>query len=109
MRNLPTIALSLASVSVALPTCSRSTSPQPVSSVPARAYPHEHEPIGSPRQIYSGALAPRLAVNTLRNGHRLFPTRTIPRSKAPFPLRPAKTPLGPVRIRKSLKVYGLQD
>lgn len=39
--------------------------------------------------MYDGALTPDLAVNTFRNIDRLFPTRLIPRSAKPLPLRPA--------------------
>ncbi|MGH7459616.1 MAG: serine hydrolase domain-containing protein [Longimicrobiales bacterium] len=109
MRLLSTVALSLVAVTVALPACSRPTSPEPMSNAQARPYPHEHERIGSPRQIYDGALAPQLAVNTFRNAHRLFPTRTIPRSGAPFPLRRANTRLESLVIRDGGNIYGLED
>ena len=46
-------------------------------------YPHANEPIGRVREIYDGALAPDIAVNTFRNIDRLFATRTIRRSLQP--------------------------
>lgn len=49
-------------------------------------YPHEEEPIGAVRDIYSGTLFPDIQVNTFRNIHRLFPTRTVSAGNQPHPL-----------------------
>ena len=73
------------------------------------AYPHVAEPIGTVRQIYDGVLPPDLAINTFRNIHRLFPTRTVPRSAHPLPLLPAATPLGGVEFVDRGKRYSLDD
>jgi CubicO group peptidase (beta-lactamase class C family) len=53
-------------------------------------YRHEQEAIGSVREVYDGRLYPDVQVNTFRNIHRLFPTRTVaagPQSR-PLPSRP---------------------
>ena len=50
-----------------------------IASLAAADYPHEDEPIGTVREIYDGRLYPDLQVNTFRNIHRLFPTRTVAR------------------------------
>lgn len=47
------------------------------------SYPHEHEPIGTVRASYDGALGDSLAVATFRNIHRLFPTRAVAPSPTP--------------------------
>ena len=78
-------------------------------SIPLEQYPHAAEPIGTVRQIYDGVLTPEIAVNTFRNIDRLFPTRTVPRSAAPYPLPPASAPLGAVNFSEGVKRYGLYD
>lgn len=72
-------------------------------------YPHEQEPIGTVRQSYDGALAPELAVQTFRNIHRLFPSRTIPRSGTPRALPAAARALGPVSFTVNGAVRTLDD
>ena len=60
------------------------------------AYPHEQEPIGTVRQSYDGALTPELAIQTFRNIHRLFPSRTIRHGTQVRELPAAARPLGAV-------------
>ncbi|MCA9232249.1 MAG: serine hydrolase [Planctomycetales bacterium] len=72
-------------------------------------YPHAAEPIGSVREIYDGALSPKMAESTFRNIDRLFPTRTIPRSLTPMPLPPAASPLTNVSFQMGGKQYDLID
>lgn len=71
--------------------------------------PHAHEPIGSVRQMYDGALSPELAVNTFRNIGRLFPTRTIAAGRSPHPLPTAATPLTGVSFTSKGRTWTLED
>ncbi len=71
--------------------------------------PHAHEPIGTVRQMYDGALSPELAVNTFRNIGRLFPTRTIAAGRSPHPLPTAATPLTAVSFTSKGKAWTLDD
>ncbi len=71
--------------------------------------PHGTEPIGTVRQMYDGALAPEMAVNTFRNIDRLFPTRKVAGSLTPKPLLPAATPLGSVSFDDNGNSYSLED
>lgn len=71
----------LAAAGLAAAACVR-----PASSPAASGYPHAAEPIGTVRELYDGALAPELAVNTFRNIDRLFPVRRVPRAERPRPL-----------------------
>ena len=106
MRFIATAAFSIVTLSVLLPTCSRSAGPEPAAN--GRVYVVATEQIGTPRQIYDGTLTPQLAVNTFRNAQRLFPTHTIPRSKSPFPLTAAST-LRPLFIRDRGRIYTLDE
>ena len=72
-------------------------------------YPHAHDPIGTVRQMYDGALTPELAVNTFRNIDRLFPTRVVAPGAHPMPLPLAATPLKPVRFRDGRAAYTLDQ
>ncbi|MGH7530767.1 MAG: serine hydrolase domain-containing protein [Gemmatimonadales bacterium] len=80
---------------------------QPAPPASRDLYPHHTEPIGTVRQIYDGALSPALAVNTFRNIHRLFATRTVPASSDPLPLPDAAVPLANVRFRDHGGEYDL--
>ena len=73
------------------------------------AYPHAHEPIGTVRQMYDGALTPEMAVNTFRNIDRLFPTRAVAHGAHPKALPLSDTPLGPVHFRDGEKSYDLEQ
>lgn len=55
-------------------------------------YAHADEPIGTVREIYDGRLLPDIQINTFRNIHRLFPTRTVERGNATSPLVSALSP-----------------
>ncbi len=70
--------------------------------------PHAGEPIGTAQQIYDGALAPNVEVNTFRNADRLFPTRTVARGSKVYPLPPGR-PLHEVRFVVAGNTYDLQD
>lgn len=74
---------------------------------PSSAYPHETERIGTVRESYDGTLSPELAVNTFRNIHRLFPTRSVAPSATPRPLPPAPLPLGTLRFSDGDSTYDL--
>ncbi|MBM7599000.1 CubicO group peptidase (beta-lactamase class C family) [Virgibacillus halotolerans] len=50
-------------------------------------YRHSNEKIGTINNIYDGNMFPDTAINTFRNIERLFPTRTIPASSKPKPLK----------------------
>jgi CubicO group peptidase (beta-lactamase class C family) len=77
---------------------------------PARAeYPHEDEPIGSVREVYDGLLLPDIQVNTFRNIHRLFPTRTVRAAESPRPLPPAAETLGNFRFESRGRRWDLYD
>ena len=78
----------------------------PVALAPGR-YPHEHDLIGTVRESYDGTLSPELAVNTFRNIHRLFPTRSVAPSATPRPLPPAPLPLGTVNFTDRDSTYDL--
>jgi CubicO group peptidase (beta-lactamase class C family) len=71
-------------------------------------YPHALEPIGTVRQIYDGVLTGELAVNTFRNIHRLFPTRTVSRASTPMPLPRATTLLSTVVFTDRGRRYDLE-
>ena len=94
----------LLAAAAALAAC-RTEAP-PSSAYPA--YPHESEPIGSVRESYDGTLSPELAVNTFRNIHRLFPTRSVAPSATPRPLLPAQYPLGAVTFTDGDSTYDLE-
>jgi len=85
------------------------TSSSAVAAQQPSPYPHHREPIGTVRQIYDGVLTPALAVNTFRNIDRLFPTRTVSRSKKPLPLPlpPASVPLKEMQFSDAGRLYGL--
>ncbi|HEU6441707.1 MAG TPA: serine hydrolase, partial [Microvirga sp.] len=73
------------------------------------AYPHANEPIGNVEQIYDGALAPDLAVNTFRNIDRLFPTRTIKAGGEPSALPKSEKELGNVVADIKGEKYDIYD
>lgn len=73
------------------------------------AYPHATEPIGTVRQIYDGALAPEMAVNTFRNIDRLFPTRVVAHAAQPLALRQAATQLSSVTFSDRGQRYDLES
>lgn len=75
----------------------------------AAAYPHEDEPIGTVRQVYDGQLLPDIQVNTFRNIHRLFPTRTVPAAATPRPLPPAGEPLENFHFESRGRRWDLYD
>jgi CubicO group peptidase (beta-lactamase class C family) len=77
--------------------------------VPRPGYPHEQEPIGTVRQSYDGALSPELAVNTFRNIHRLFPSRTIRHGDNVRALPQASRALGAVTFRQGDSTFTLDD
>lgn len=70
-------------------------------------YVHGREPIGTVRQSYDGALSDSLAVNTFRNIHRLFPTRSVEPSATPRALPPSPRPLSAVRFTDRDSTYDL--
>jgi CubicO group peptidase (beta-lactamase class C family) len=72
-------------------------------------YPHEHEPVGSVREIYDGTLSDSLAVNTFRNIHRLFPTRVVRPSRTPRVLAASARPLTDVRVGRDDLAMGLDE
>ena len=72
-------------------------------------YRHAEEPIGSVRGIYDGRLYPDLQVNTFRNIHRLFPTRTVRAGDAPSPLPAALLPLDDFALEWNGQRYDLFD
>jgi CubicO group peptidase (beta-lactamase class C family) len=72
-------------------------------------YPHSHEPIGSVRQVYDGALLPDIQANTFRNIDRLFSTRTVSRGSTVFPLPQSKKRLPPVSFESRGETYDLFD
>lgn len=71
-------------------------------------YPHAHEPIGTVRQMYDGALSPEMAVHTFRNIDRLFPTRVVARGAHPKQLPESPTPLRDVHFRDGNASYDLE-
>lgn len=75
----------------------------------AADYPHAHEPIADPRQLYDGALTPDLAVNTFRNIERLFPTRRIARGGAVKALLSAPRPLAQLAFVSRGRRWDLYD
>ena len=72
-------------------------------------YTHENEPIGTVREVYDGELLPDLQVNTFRNIHRLFPTRTVHPGDTPYPLPPAPAPLENFSFESDGRTYSLYD
>jgi CubicO group peptidase (beta-lactamase class C family) len=74
-------------------------------------YPHENEPIATVEHIYSGQLLPDEAVNTFRNIHRLFPSRTVKSAGNPFVLPRSARPLDltKVRIKDGKATYDIYD
>jgi CubicO group peptidase (beta-lactamase class C family) len=72
-------------------------------------YPHATEPIGTPREVYDGALSSEMAINTFRNTDRLFPTRSVRRGTTPIPLLPAGVRITTVAFSEKDKRYTLED
>ena len=70
--------------------------------------PHGGEPIGTVQDVYDGSLYPDIQVNTFRNIERLFPTRTIARGNAVYPL-PAGPPLQNFKFVANGGDYDLYD
>lgn len=60
-------------------------------------YRHANEKIGTLDNIYNGDMFPDMAINTFRNIDRLFPTRTIPASSQPKPLKKSDLRLQPFK------------
>lgn len=77
--------------------------------LPANAYPHAGETIGTVRQVYDGALTPDLAVSTFRNIDRLFPSRVIAHGRDVLPLPPAARPFGQVEFSSNGRRWDLYD
>ncbi len=75
----------------------------------ATPYAHAREPIGTVRQLYDGALTPDLAVGTLRNIDRLFPTRTVAASDRPRPFARSDRQIRQVTFQADGKTYDLFD
>ncbi len=75
----------------------------------APPYPHADEPIGTVREVYDGALYPDIQVNTFRNIHRLFPTRTVAAAHSPYPLPVADEQLGNFRFTSRGRTWDLFD
>jgi CubicO group peptidase (beta-lactamase class C family) len=82
---------------------------EPAKPTESQEYSHAREPIGTVRQIYDGVLTPEMAVNTFRNIHRLFPTRTVAAASRPMPLPSAATPLSTVVFTDRGRRYDLED
>jgi hypothetical protein len=76
---------------------------------PHDGYPHEDEPIGTVRQVYDGQLLPDVQVNTFRNIHRLFPTRTVRAAGTPRPLPAAAETLENFRFESRGRRWDLYD
>jgi CubicO group peptidase (beta-lactamase class C family) len=72
-------------------------------------YPHAHEPIGSVRQVYDGALMPDVQANTFRNIDRLFATRTVKRGSTIYPLPWSEDPLTSLSFDSDGETYDLFD
>jgi CubicO group peptidase (beta-lactamase class C family) len=72
-------------------------------------YRHGHEPIGSVREVYDGRLFPDIQVNTFRNIHRLFPTRTVRRGPVVGPLQVQAITMGDFAFETGGKRYDLYD
>ena len=71
--------------------------------------PLGHEPIGSVREVYDGRLFPDIQVNTFRNIHRLFPTRTVRRGPVVSPLQVQAITMGDFAFETGGKRYDLYD
>jgi CubicO group peptidase (beta-lactamase class C family) len=80
-----------------------------VIAIEAAHYPHEDEPIGSVREAYDGTLFPDIQVNTFRNIHRLFATRTVRAGYGPYPLPVAEEQLGNFRFESRGRTWHLSD
>lgn len=102
MRTLLYPALSLALVPLALFAPADTTSE-------ASPYAHEQEQIGSVREVYDGALFPDTQVNTFRNIHRLFATRTVRAGKSPYPLPTSERRLSNFRFESRGRTWDLYD
>jgi CubicO group peptidase (beta-lactamase class C family) len=72
-------------------------------------YRHGDEPIGSVRAVYDGRLLPDIQVNTFRNIHRLFPTRTVHAGDQPRPLPLAPRPLEQLSFEAGGRRWDLYD
>ena len=71
--------------------------------------PHAHEPIGTVRQVYDGALMPDIQVNTFRNIDRLFSTRTVKRGSTVYTLPWSQTPLTSLSFESGGETHDLFD
>lgn len=76
---------------------------------PAVAYRHADEPIGNIERVYSGHLAPDLAVATYRNTHRLLPSRIMAASPRPRPLESGPEALDELTFCANGERYDLYD
>ena len=77
--------------------------------VSAADYPHDDEAIGTVREIYDGRLYPDIQVNTFRNIHRLFPTRTVAAGPEPRPLPRRPMELADFAFETGDERYDLYD
>jgi CubicO group peptidase (beta-lactamase class C family) len=73
------------------------------------AYPHANEPIGTVTQLYDGNLTPDMAVSTMRNIDRLFPTRQIAPSSTPYALPQSDQQITNVQFTSNSKPYDMYD
>src|SRR5699024_2881037 len=79
-------------------------------------YRHEKEKIGTIENIYNGDMFPDKAINTFRNIERHLPTRSIPASSKPSPLKESslslcsfKTDVKDTTIEMANQSYDLYD
>ena len=72
-------------------------------------YPHAHEPIGTVRQVYDGALMPDIQANTFRNIDRLFSVRTVEHGSTVYPLPRSEEPLVSLSFESDGETYDLFD
>lgn len=73
------------------------------------AYRHADEPIGTVREVYDGALAGEIRVNTFRNIDRLFPTRNVHHGDIVRELPASPESLADFRVRADDTSYTLDD
>lgn len=74
-----------------------------------QTYLHESEEIGSVRDVYSADLAPDIQVNTFRNTHRLFATRTVARGTTVSEIPYAEDIVSGIRFDADSESYSFDD